>query len=244
MPLWVFVGVNNHLQSIIFGVALVGNESSDSFEWIFNAFKRCMRKDPTCILTDQCPAMKAAIPKVFLRTHHRLCRWHIMKKIKDHLSKLYSEHDTFKEDLTAVLNHPLMPAEFEAAWHDLMDRYNLQNDTILLGLWEERTTWISTYWKEIFCARMTSTQRSESMNNILKKGFVKETQVLHILARQVNECIQKRHQLEVAETIASTGVKNPFTRYLFEKQLMDVYTRAVYNLFRERLFESGPFRIK
>ena len=51
MPLGVFVGVNNHLQSTIFGVALVGNESSDSFEWIFNAFKRCMRKDPTCILT-------------------------------------------------------------------------------------------------------------------------------------------------------------------------------------------------
>ena len=102
-----------------------------------------------------------------------------------------------------------MPAEFEAAWHDLMDRYNLQNDTILLGLWEERTTWISTYWKEIFCARMTSTQRSESMNHILKKGFVKETQVLHILARQVNECIQKRHQLEVAETIASTVGATP-----------------------------------
>ena len=40
------------------------------------------------------------------------------------------------------------------------------------------------------------------------------------------------------------GVRNPLTRYLFEKQLMDVYTRAVYNLFRERLFESGAFRIK
>ena len=47
MPLGFFVGVNNHLQSTIFGVALVGNESSDSFEWIFNAFKWCMRKDPT-----------------------------------------------------------------------------------------------------------------------------------------------------------------------------------------------------
>ena len=51
MPLGFFVGVNNHLQSTIFGVALVGNESSDSFEWIFAAFKRCMNgKDPSCIL--------------------------------------------------------------------------------------------------------------------------------------------------------------------------------------------------
>ena len=40
------------------------------------------------------------------------------------------------------------------------------------------------------------------------------------------------------------GVRKPLTRYLFEKQLMDVYTRAVYNLFHERLFESGAFGIK
>lgn len=61
----------------------------------------------------------------------------------------------------------------------------------------------TTYWKEVFYGRMTSTQRSESMNHVTKKGFVKETQVLHIFARQVNMCIQKSHQLEVAETIAS-----------------------------------------
>ena len=131
-----------------------------------------------------------------------------MKKIKDHLSKLYKEHPTFKEHLAAVLNHPLMPAEFEAAWHHLMDTYNLQNDDILTSLWDERKTWVSAYWKEVFCARMTSTQRSESMNHVLKKGFVKETQVLHVFARQVNECIQKRHQLEVEENIACTVRKN------------------------------------
>ena len=52
MPLAVFVGVNNHLQSTILGVALMGDEEIDSFKWVFSTFLRCMRgKQPICILT-------------------------------------------------------------------------------------------------------------------------------------------------------------------------------------------------
>jgi hypothetical protein len=46
---------------------------------------------------------------------------------------------------------------------------------------------------------MTSTQRSESMNHVLKKGFVKEEQDLHIFAQQVNNCIQTRHEAKNAK---------------------------------------------
>ena len=52
MPLAVFVGVNNHLQSCIFGVALMGDESVESFKWVFSTFLNCMGgKQPICILT-------------------------------------------------------------------------------------------------------------------------------------------------------------------------------------------------
>lgn len=52
LPLAVFVGVNNHLQSTIFGVALMGDESIDSFKWVFSTFLECMGgKQPQCILT-------------------------------------------------------------------------------------------------------------------------------------------------------------------------------------------------
>ena len=50
---------------------------------------------------------------------------------------------------------------------------------------------------------MTSTKRSESMNNVLKKGFVKERHDLHIFVKQVENCIQTRHEAENAETLAS-----------------------------------------
>ena len=55
MPLAVFVGVNNHLQSCIFGVALMGDESDDTFQWVFSTFLRCMQgKQHICILTGLC----------------------------------------------------------------------------------------------------------------------------------------------------------------------------------------------
>ena len=52
MPLGVFVGVNHHLQSTIFAVALVRDETIPSFEWGFKTFLRCMNnKPPICMLT-------------------------------------------------------------------------------------------------------------------------------------------------------------------------------------------------
>ena len=146
--------------------------------------------------------MAKAIPDIFTRALHKLCRWHITKKYKDPLGKLYNLFPELKDQLAAVLNHPLMPSEFEAAWHELTDKYNLHDVNVMVNLWNERKSWISAYWKDVFCARMTSTQRSESMNFVLKIGFVKEEDDLHIFVRQVNNCIQTRRDAENAETIA------------------------------------------
>jgi hypothetical protein len=72
-----------------------------------------------------------------------------------------------------------MPTEFEESWHELVEKYNLRKNQMMLRMWEDRKDWISAYVKESFCARMTSTQRSESMNAILKRGYVNEQHNLH-----------------------------------------------------------------
>src|SRR4051812_9873036 len=54
MPLGVFIGVNHHLQSTIFAVALIRDEKIPSFEWVFRIFLRCMNnKKPICMLTSK-----------------------------------------------------------------------------------------------------------------------------------------------------------------------------------------------
>jgi len=99
----------------------------------------------------------------------------------------------------------------------LMDKYNLHNVTMMVKMWNERKTWVSAYWKVVFYAGIISIQRSESMNSVLKRGFVKEEQDLHIFAQQVNNSIQTQHEAENAENVASAGVQQTLTSYEFKE---------------------------
>src|SRR4051812_25380665 len=84
---------------------------------------------------DQCPSMDVAIKSTLIGTLHKLCRWHILRKYKDHLTLLYKTYETFNDEMTSVLNHLLMSSEFERAWRDLMGKYDLQNDEIMKAMW-------------------------------------------------------------------------------------------------------------
>ncbi|XP_020151447.1 protein FAR1-RELATED SEQUENCE 5-like [Aegilops tauschii subsp. strangulata] len=157
--------------------------------------------------------MALAIPYAFKNTIHKLCCWHIMKKYREHLAYLYNLHEDFKDEFTSILNWPLMPTEFEVAWKRLMDKYNLHDDATMVAMWNEHERWVSAYYKEIFCAKMTSTQRSESMNYVLKRNFVSERQNLQWFVSQVNSCVKTRRQTENQETMETEEPTNYLVRY-------------------------------
>lgn len=52
MPFGLFVGVNNHFQSIIYGGVLMKEETTESFKWVFKEFLKLMGADaPRTVLT-------------------------------------------------------------------------------------------------------------------------------------------------------------------------------------------------
>ncbi|GAA0169052.1 hypothetical protein LIER_23615 [Lithospermum erythrorhizon] len=64
-PLGAFIGFNHHLQICIFGAALLFNETSDTFRWLFSIFFECMKeKYPCSFLIDQCQAIQAVVLSV------------------------------------------------------------------------------------------------------------------------------------------------------------------------------------
>lgn len=83
-----FTGIDNYDCSVTFGACLISNEDIPSFEWVFRSFLKAMGgNEPTCLITDQDPAMKVAIANVFKVTQHRFCMWHIMRKVSDKIGK-------------------------------------------------------------------------------------------------------------------------------------------------------------
>jgi hypothetical protein len=54
MPFAPFVGVNHHGQSILLGCALLSNEDTETFTWVFTTWLECMYgRAPNAIIIDQ-----------------------------------------------------------------------------------------------------------------------------------------------------------------------------------------------
>lgn len=136
--------------------------------------------------------MENAIREVCPESAHRWCKWHILRKTKDSLGcKLYSKRSSFKEKFHAVLNHTTTFEEFESAWSALIDEYSLQENTFLQKIFDDRKHWASPYFRELFFAKMSTTQQSESMNHVLKT-YVSATSTMHNFVLQYDKFINDR----------------------------------------------------
>jgi zinc finger SWIM domain-containing protein 3 len=70
----VFIGFNHFREIMIFDVALMCDQTKESFEWVFIRFLEAHGgKKPTILFTDQDIIMWAALEKVLLDTRHELC---------------------------------------------------------------------------------------------------------------------------------------------------------------------------
>lgn len=86
--------------------------------------------------------MAAAIPLVFKNIIHRLCRWHILHKYADALAIIFARHEDLEGDMEICIDQTYTPMEFEGAWAEFIDKYELHGVGTMEQLYEIREKWI------------------------------------------------------------------------------------------------------
>ncbi|XP_062093910.1 protein FAR1-RELATED SEQUENCE 5-like [Humulus lupulus] len=98
-PLLIFVGLNHHYRTIVFAVALLYDETEETYTWVLEEFLECMKnKPPPVVVTDVDHAMAKAIQKVFPTSVHRLCAWHLQNNVT-----INAPHHVFKSKFNELL---------------------------------------------------------------------------------------------------------------------------------------------
>jgi hypothetical protein len=117
--------------------------------------------------------------------------------------RLYTCKKGLKIELESLFNFSLRPSEFERAWKEMEDKYGIQEHPTIKSLYAKREMWIMAYFKGLYCGRMTSTQRSENTNRVLKDGFVNSVTLLHQFAEKMLEALQHMDHIDTEESHGS-----------------------------------------
>lgn len=152
--------------------------------------------------------MRAAIKSELPNTRHRWCKWHVLRKAKESLGPLYSKRTTFKRDLHELLDQIVCVDEFETRWASIMESHHLKDNKFLIRAYENRAMWAKPYFAETFCAGMTSTQRSESANHMLKT-YIPRGSPMHLFVSHYDRLIFNRETDEAREIHSTKQVNHP-----------------------------------
>lgn len=246
MPFAPFTGVNHHKQSVLFGCALLADETESTFIWLFTTWLEAMSgQQPGLIITDYDSAIGRAVEQVLPQSRHRYCKWHIMSKMPREMGDIYSSLPrTFQVEFDRCINKSETPDEFESSWLVLLDKYNLRGNEWLQSLYIDRKLWVPTYVRDTFFAGMYATQRSTSVYSLFD-GYVNARTTLQDFAEQYEKALDDRYEKEARaefETFYTKPVlKTPLP---MEKQAAEIYTRKFFTIFQEEVFESLALAVK
>ncbi|XP_043693067.1 protein FAR1-RELATED SEQUENCE 5-like [Telopea speciosissima] len=220
---------------VIFGAALLYDETVESFKWLLETFLESHeKKKPITIFTDQDAALASAISKVLPETCHGLCTWHLMQNGIKHLGNLMKDGSSFLSDLKKCIYQYGEEEQFENSWEQLRFDYQVENGPWLDRIFGLKHKWARCYMKNTFTGGMRSTQLSESINADLK-DYTKCTLDIVQFFKHFELVVNDKHANELKAKFDSRNKlpKNAYKHTPIMVHASKVYTPLKFDLFHD-----------
>ncbi|KAF7824447.1 protein FAR1-RELATED SEQUENCE 5-like [Senna tora] len=247
-PLVIFSGLNHFKGVVIFGAALLYDETMPSFKWLFETFLEAhLQKKPQTIFTDQDQAIAKALHEVMPKAKHGLCIWHLMQNGIKHLGNLMKHESQFLKDFKTCIYEYEDETQFEAAWRRLLIDYNVQENTWLTLIYTLKEKWSACYMNIVFTLGIQSTQLSESLNVDFKRCLKPNIDIIEFLKNFERVVEDKRHnelKCEFESRQKLPKLKCEFSPML--KQVAEIYTPTIFDLFQDQfdMFQACSIKHK
>jgi SWIM zinc finger len=122
-------------------------------------------------------------------------------------------------------------------------KYKMQNNPQLKLMYDKRDEWVPAYFRGTFCAGMSKTQRSESINAVTKIWMGSNTS-LYDFAVKFEKMVEGTYERESDEDIRTMN-ENPqlWSCDPIEAEARKVYTRSVFSLFKKKMKRAIGYRV-
>ncbi|XP_062189188.1 protein FAR1-RELATED SEQUENCE 5-like [Phragmites australis] len=231
-PFALFVGVDNHKQLLVFGAALLYDESIQSLKWVFEVFADAMRaRQPQTILIDERPECAIAAAEVWPGSNHCTSVWHIYHNSKRHLKQVFESTKSFGNALSHCLFDCEDEMEFLSSWEKLFEKHDAGESEWLNRLFLEKEKWALAYQRTMFSADILTTLRKENMINELKRELSEQEDILQFFRRY--ETILEEHRSKKLHTdVDGSQVTLPIPSLRMLKQASNAYTPEAFKMFQ------------
>uniref|UniRef100_A0ACD5XZQ0 Uncharacterized protein n=1 Tax=Avena sativa TaxID=4498 RepID=A0ACD5XZQ0_AVESA len=189
--------------------------------------------------TDEDAAMAKAVSLVLTFTIHRLCVWHMNQNACKHLAGVVKEYKKFNVDFQHCIYDIEEEDEFLSAWDRMLDKYGLHENEWLQRWFEKREHWALVYGRNTFSVHMSTTQRSESMNNELKRYISVKYDMLTFFYHFERLVADKRFEevrCDFKATQSTPKLKTEASYML--RQAVTTYTPTIFKMFQEQVLRT------
>ena len=239
-PLVIFVGVNNHSRTTIFGFGLLVDETVDTYTWILQTFLEAMHgKCPVSVVTDGDKAMSKAINLLMPKAVRRLCAWHLERNVQTNVGD-----SGFTQAFTHCMLTYMTESEFETQWSTVIQTFGLQENEWVKMMYSKRMLWAETFLRGTFFGGLRTTQRSESINSFLNR-FLHRRLKLYDFMSHIDRAISRLRNNEMKDDFDSINEYPVLVTHLLrlEKHAAEVYTRNTFHWVQDEIKSEAKHSI-